>query len=212
MSHAGEIFENVVTGERGVIRVGTDDSTDGRLVAELFIDPGGRVAAAHTHRDVHERFTIVSGNVGLRLGRRELSAEIGRPYDVVPGTVHDSWNAGDSTAHIVVEITPGRRFEELIRTTFGLANDGLTDRRGMPGLLQLSLLATEFDDVIAFTRPPRVVQRALFGALAPVARRRGLRGTYARYRDQIPRRIEVEPWRSPMDSALDGPPAALLTT
>jgi len=46
----------------------------------------------------------------------------------------------------------------------------------MPNLLQLAVLAREFDDVIRFTRPPRLVQWALFGLLAPLARLLGYRG------------------------------------
>jgi len=44
--------------------------------------------------------------------------------------------------------------------------------------LQLALFAQEFSDVIEFRSPPPAVQRLLFGALAPIARRRGYRATY----------------------------------
>ncbi len=46
--------------------------------------------------------------------------------------------------------------------------------------LQLALFATEFSDVIAFRKPPAAVQRVVFSALAPIARRRGYRATYPR--------------------------------
>lgn len=52
--------------------------------------------------------------------------------------------------------------------------DGLPDRTPM----QLALCAREFGDVIVFRSPPLVVQRAIFGAIAPIARRRGYRATY----------------------------------
>jgi hypothetical protein len=48
-------------------------------------------------------------------------------------------------------------------------------------MLQVSLLAREYDDVISFTSPPRIVQRLLFGALAPVARLLGYRASYPQY-------------------------------
>jgi hypothetical protein len=48
----------------------------------------------------------------------------------------------------------------------------------MPNLLQLALVAREFSDVIVFRSPPLVVQRALFGVLAPIARWCGYRATY----------------------------------
>jgi hypothetical protein len=40
----------------------------------------------------------------------------------------------------------------------------------MPDPLQLALFAQEFSDVIVFRFPPPAVQRAIFGALAPIAR------------------------------------------
>jgi hypothetical protein len=53
----------------------------------------------------------------------------------------------------------------------------------MPGLLQLVAISGEFSDVFVLRRPPHVVQRAVRAALAPMARRRGYRGTYPRYEE-----------------------------
>jgi hypothetical protein len=76
-----------------------------------------------------------------------------------------------------VEVTPGERFGHMIETLYGLARLGHTDSKGMPNLLQRALVAPEFSDVIIFRSPPLVVQRALFGALAPIAQWRGYRAT-----------------------------------
>jgi hypothetical protein len=43
MSKAGDIIENPVTGERGVARIGTEESGGELLVADLYIRPGGAV-------------------------------------------------------------------------------------------------------------------------------------------------------------------------
>ncbi len=59
-----------------------------------------------------------------------------------------------------------------------LARLGHPDRKGMPNPLQLALSAREFSDIIVFRSPPRAVQHAMFGALAPIARWRGYRATY----------------------------------
>jgi hypothetical protein len=104
---------------------------------------------------------------------------------------HDWWNAGAEEALVRVEIRPGRRFEEMARNLFGLAQDGKTDRQGMPTLLQAALFAQEFADVIQFTRPPALVQRLLFGVLAPWARLRGYQGSYLEYRTRPPGRRVV---------------------
>ena len=52
----------------------------------------------------------------------------------------------------------------------------------MPGLLQLAVIARDYRDVIRFTKPPAVVQAALFGPLAAIGRARGLRSAYPHHR------------------------------
>jgi hypothetical protein len=65
----------------------------------------------------------------------------------------------------------------MIETLFGLAREGHVNAKGMPNLLQLALTAQEFSDVVVFRKPPPVLQRVVFGALGPIARRRGYRPT-----------------------------------
>jgi hypothetical protein len=64
--------------------------------------------------------------------------------------IHDWRNLGSEEAKVALEIEPAARFEEMIHNFFGLAQDGKTSARGMPRLLQLVLLAREFDDVVQF--------------------------------------------------------------
>lgn len=182
MSRAGDVLENPVTGERAVVRVGTEETNGELLIVDLFVAPGGAVSGEHLHPALTERFTVLSGEVGFSVdGRREV-AGAGRELVITPYTAHDWWNAGDDTAHVRVEVRPAARFEEAILTSFGLARDGKTNAKGMPNPLQLALLAREFDDVLRFTKPPRWVQKPLFAALAPLAKLLGYRGSYPAYR------------------------------
>jgi quercetin dioxygenase-like cupin family protein len=195
MSRAGDVAENPATGERVVVRVGTEDSGGALLVAELFVRPGGAVAGEHVHPRIDEWFKVLDGRVGFRLDGRESVAPVGERLHVPPGTAHDWWNAGDREARVIVEVSPAARFEEAVLNTFGLARDGKTNPKGMPNLLQVALFAREFEDVLYFTRPPRPVQRVLFAVLAPVVRLLGYRGSYPEYTSQSPsERVEVEPW------------------
>jgi quercetin dioxygenase-like cupin family protein len=197
MSRAGDVGENPITGERAVVRVGTEETGGELLVADVYVRPGGAVAGEHVHPVIEESFTVVSGRVGFRLDGRESIVEPGERLRVPAGVAHDWWNAGEEEARVVVAVSPAARFEEAIANTFGLAQDGKTDAKGMPNLLQLALLAREFEDVLYFTSPPRAVQRLLFGALAPIARLLGYRGSYPEYLERGPsERIEVEPWTS----------------
>jgi mannose-6-phosphate isomerase-like protein (cupin superfamily) len=174
----GEVFENPVTRERAVLVEAPWSNDEARAVADMTALPGARVAGEHLHPALHESFTVREGELTvLRDGRRSVIRP-GERVDIEPGVWHDWWNEGDVDALVRVEVTPGDRFAHLIETLFGLAREGHVNTRGMPHPLQLALIATEFDDVIVFRRPPAAIQRALFAALVPIARRRGYRATY----------------------------------
>jgi hypothetical protein len=49
----------------------------------------------------------------------------------------------------------------MISTLFGLASDGKTNAKGMLILFQTAVIAWEFDDVVRFVKPPRIVQRVV---------------------------------------------------
>lgn len=196
MSRAGDVYENPVTGERAVVRVGTEESGGEPAIADLYVSPGGAVAGEHVHPGIEEVFTVAGGSVGFRLDGREDVAGPGRRVVVPPGVVHYWWNAGDEEAHVVVELRGEERllegFVTMLSNLFGMARDGKTDAKGRPNLLQAALLAREFDDVIRFVEPPRAVQKILFGILAPVARLLGYRAVYPGYGPSG--FVEVEPW------------------
>lgn len=199
MSKAGDVIENPVTGERVVVRVGTEDSGGDLLVVNGYVKPGGAVTGEHVHPAIDEDFMVVRGRVGFRIDGRESIAEPGERLHVPAGTAHDWWNAGEEEAHVRVEIRPGARFEEMAINLFGLAQDGKTNSKGMPNLLQAAAFAREFSDVLYFTKPPLWVQRLLFGALARIARALGYRGSYPEYLERGPsERVEVDPWTSPV--------------
>ena len=94
MSRAGEVYENPVTGERVVVRRGTEESGGEHLVVDLYVASGGAVAGEHVHQDIEEVFTVARGTVGFRLDGREDVAGPTRRLVVPPGVVHDWWNAG----------------------------------------------------------------------------------------------------------------------
>jgi quercetin dioxygenase-like cupin family protein len=174
----GEVWENPVTRERATILERPWDNVAGRATAELTALVGARVMGEHRHPALVERFSVLEGALTVKRDGRIGILHQGETAVIEPGIWHDWWNAGDRDARVRVEITPGERFVHMIETFFGLARLGHTDVRGMPNPLQLALSAREFSDVVVFRRPPMAVQRALFGALAPVARWRGYRATY----------------------------------
>jgi mannose-6-phosphate isomerase-like protein (cupin superfamily) len=174
----GEVLENPVTRERAVVVDLPWRNDEGRLVADLTALPGARVVGEHRHPAQHERFSVREGELTMVLDGRRSVVRAGEHADIPPGVWHDWWNEGAVDAVARVEVTPGERFALMIETLFGLAREGHVGKRGMPDPLQLALIATEFADVMVLRRPPAAVQRVLFAALVPIARRRGYRATY----------------------------------
>ena len=178
---AGEVYENKVQGDRIVVREGGEDTGGERLVADLYIRPGGAVAAKHVHAYISESFEVLSGSVRFHVDGSEEVLQPGQQVEVLPGVVHDWWNVGDDEAHVRAEIRPAQRFELMIQNVYGLANDGKTNARGVPKLLPLALFAREFRREIELVRPPRIIQRILFALLSPLARARGYRAIDPKY-------------------------------
>jgi mannose-6-phosphate isomerase-like protein (cupin superfamily) len=181
-SRAGSRAENPVTGERAVVRQGSEDTDRDRAVVDLYVAPGGAVTGEHVHPVTEKSFTVVRGRVGFRIAGREKTPELNQRQTVPPRVVHDWWNAGDEEAHVIVEYNHGAfRFEDMIGNLFGLARDGKTNPKGIPNPLQGALFACEFRDVIYFTSPPIAVQRLLYPVLAIIGRALGYKGSYPRY-------------------------------
>jgi quercetin dioxygenase-like cupin family protein len=175
----GEVWENPVTGERTTILELPYKNHEGRATAELTALVGAQVIGEHRHPALVERFSVLGGELTVKLAGLTTVLREGKTAVVEPGVWHDWWNASDRhDARVRVEVTPGERFAHMIETAFGLARLGHTNSKGMPHPLQLALFAREFSDVIEFRSPPPAVQRALFAALTPIARWCGYRATY----------------------------------
>ncbi|MET0306674.1 MAG: cupin domain-containing protein [Solirubrobacterales bacterium] len=177
----GDSIENPVTGERGTLLEGPWEGDDPSLLVDLHVQPGGAVVGEHVHHHLDERFKVKAGQIGFRLDGEESVVGPGHSVEIPRGSWHDWWNAGEVEAIAEVYVSDGTRFMLMIENLFGLARDGYTNEKGLPGPLQLTMFATEFRDVLVLKRPPAIVQRLLFGALRPIAVRRGYRGTYPQY-------------------------------
>jgi quercetin dioxygenase-like cupin family protein len=178
MVHAGDSIENPVTGERIVFRETSRETGGEAVVIETYVRPGGFVAAAHVHPEQEERFQVLRGSVGFRVGRKKVVAGPGERMTVPAGTPHRFWNAGDETAHFVCEIRPALQFESLIETMYGLAADGKTNAKGMPSPLRLAVIAQAHFDTVRLPFPPAPLQRLGLVLGAPLGRVLGYGPSY----------------------------------
>ena len=178
MIRAGDVIENPVTGERIVFHKTSRETGGQAVVIETFVQPDGFVAAAHVHPNQEERFEVLGGSVGFRVGREKIVGGPGHRLTVPAGTPHKFWNAGEDVAHFVCEIRPALQFESLIETMFGLANDGKTNRKGMPNPVHLAVIANAHFDVVRLPFPPAWMQKAGLALGAPLGRLLGYEPTY----------------------------------
>jgi quercetin dioxygenase-like cupin family protein len=178
MIRSGDTLHNPVTGE--VIRfVEAAADTGGEYVlVEVVVEPKGFVAAAHVHPYQTETFEILEGEVTFRAGKETIVAKAGDSVRVDPGTPHKFWNDGDTDARFRTEIRPALQFEALIETMFGLANDGKTNRKGLPNPLRLAVIANAHFDVVRLPFPPAWMQKLGLMLGAPLGRLVGYKPAY----------------------------------
>jgi quercetin dioxygenase-like cupin family protein len=148
------------------------------VLVEVVVEPRGAVAAAHVHPYQTESFEILEGEVGFKVDGKTILARAGETLSVEPGTAHKFWNAGDTDARFRTEVRPALEFESLIETMFALANDGKTNRKGLPSPLRLAVIAKAHFDVVRLPFPPAWVQRLGLAMGAPLGRMLGFRPTY----------------------------------
>jgi quercetin dioxygenase-like cupin family protein len=171
MYEIGTVLHNPVTGEYARLV----EHEDHHVVGELIALPGGAVAGPHRHPGQDEHFEVLSGLLGYRRGDERGELRPGESLTVPAGVVHDWWNAGGGNLRARVTVTPPGRFMDMIGAVWGLAVLDRVNAKGMPGPLDVALLAEAFGREIVFERPPAWVQRALVRTVAPLARARGRR-------------------------------------
>jgi hypothetical protein len=84
-----------------------------------------------------------------------------------------------------VQVVPALDMEELFETTVELAEEGKTNRKGMPKPLHLALFVERFRREVRAPFPPAPIVRLLMAPLRFIARKRGYA---ARYEGQTPKR------------------------
>jgi mannose-6-phosphate isomerase-like protein (cupin superfamily) len=179
MARTGDNIEHPVTGERIEFLTTAEDTGGESLRMELLVEPRGFAAAEHVHPRQDEHFKILSGTIRYRVDGVEREAGAGDELVVPKGVTHVWENGGDEDLRMILEFRPALRSEEFFESYFALGQDGKTNpKTGLPNPVRMAVLLHEFRNEIHLARPPLLVQRIAFGALALVGR---LLGYEARY-------------------------------
>ena len=173
MTTPGQTITNPVTRETITFRK-TAAQTGGEYVEiDLLLEAGGQVPGTHIHPLQEERFEVLQGRMKFRYGFRKIVAEAGETVVVPAGVVHNFANASkDEDARVRVTVTPALKMEELFATTVRLAEEGRTNRKGMPKPVELAMFVERFRDEVEAPFPPPSVVRFLLAPLRRIGERR----------------------------------------
>ena len=181
MAVPNKIIRNPKTGQ-DIRFIQTAGTTNGLLLEmESTYAPLSKEPPAHYHPAQVEDFTIITGELTVRIDGQVRVLRPGDWLHVPAGQVHAMWNSGQVTTVTNWKVRPALSTEHLLETIFGLTADGKTDKKGNPSLLQLSLTAGSFSNVFRLTKPPFLLQKIIFAFLAPVARMLGMKPLYEKY-------------------------------
>jgi quercetin dioxygenase-like cupin family protein len=138
------IFENPVIGDK-VRFIKTSEETNGEytLVEVELAAKGGNTL--HTHADFTETFRPVDGPLTVRLGKELKVLQPGDAATVPLHLPHYFQNPTDRPVKFMVELRPGHTgFENALKIAYGLAKDGLTNKKSIPNnFLHLAVLVNE---------------------------------------------------------------------
>lgn len=182
MAQVGTTIENPVTGEV-ITWIETAASSNGTVLSfDLALKPDAELAAEHRHVEQTEDFQVQSGRIGISIGGQERELGPGEKASVPTGVAHRWWPVGDDRAVIRVDLRPALRTEVFFETFFGLARDGKTNAKGMPGLPQIAVAYSELGaSCPQLIRPPVAVQRLVLTPLGPIGKLMGRRAAYPAY-------------------------------
>lgn len=178
LARAGDVIELPQLGERFIFHRTSAETGGAALEVEQVFDPGklrGIATWSHVHPRQSERHKVLSGNLGMRVGRRKLKLGPGEEVEVPPGTSHRLFAVDDGEVRVLLDVQPALQTETAFEALGRLAKEGKVNRFGAPHPLQFAVLADKYGDENRLAFPPIPVQAAIVRMFAALGRRRGYR-------------------------------------
>jgi quercetin dioxygenase-like cupin family protein len=183
MAYRGKEIQNPVTKQR-IRFLQTGKDTGGRLLEmKASFEADSPEPALHYHPFQEEDFTVLEGELTVKLPGETVVLKPGDSLHIAAGIDHAMWNGTSKTTVVNWQVRPAMNSEHLFETAAGLAKDGKVNKKGMPGILQVALMANKYSKVFRLSKPSFAVQRILFAVLSPFAFLVGLQADYEEYLD-----------------------------
>ncbi len=169
-----ETIFNPVTGEKLLVL----ESTPEVFRMGFSIDPHSEIAGEHIHPFQEQSVQVTAGELHCRIDGVTSVLRAGDSATIPAGARHFQSNPTDTEARAIEEYRPAGRIHNFFRVLFTLAQEGKTNRKGVPNPLIGAALVAEFKDTV---RVSSLGLRLLFGLLAPVSSLLGYRQTIRNY-------------------------------
>jgi quercetin dioxygenase-like cupin family protein len=181
MAYQNKVIINPSVGLRIKFLQTASDTKGESLEMEAAYSAGSKEPPQHYHPLQDEEFTIIKGEMTVRIDGKVSVLKQGDILHVPSNKLHSMWNNSESESVVNWKVTPALTTEYLLETLAGLAADGKTDKRGTPKFLQIALIANKYSRVLRLSKPPYVIQRILFSILTPFAYIAGYKAVYKKY-------------------------------
>lgn len=183
MAYKGKIINNKKTGQE-ITFIQTSDDTGGELLEmESLFQPHSVEPVPHYHPFQEEFFTVLEGEITVRTNGQLKVLKQGDKLRIKKDQVHSMWNHSAQKAKLNWKVMPASDTEYFLENGIGIANKKKTNKKGMPPLLQIALLAKRFAHVYRVARPSFLVQKILFTILSPLSHLAGYRSCYKEFVD-----------------------------
>ncbi|MDF2379994.1 cupin domain-containing protein [Nostoc ellipsosporum NOK] len=121
----------------------------GYLYTEIDVDlqPGGGTPP-HTHKTYSEIFRVLHGELTIYAGGEKYVLHPGSEIEAKAGIVHRFANESKKAVRFKVLVKPGHTgFENALYILYGLAADGLTNKKGIPKNLRHLAIVNEISEM-----------------------------------------------------------------
>lgn len=162
----------------------TAKESNGQMLAMISTwEPCSAQPATHFHPVQDEVFCVLEGELTLELDGEKRKLRRGETIHISANTVHSMWNESAEKVVAHWKVFPALQTEYFLETAMGLAADGKVGKKGVPDILQVSLLAKKYRREFRLQKPAFLLQQVMFCILAPLAILRGKKAVYPQYID-----------------------------
>jgi mannose-6-phosphate isomerase-like protein (cupin superfamily) len=170
------ILRNAFNGETFIFPARQDEPAVAQFTVQL--EPGGSGggnALVHVHPVADETFTVLTGRLEIVIAGQNAMLCPGESLTIPRGRPHYFANANEGLTTATVSFSPAQSHLQFFANFATLTQDHPTwfSAKGDPHLLLIALVLHSYPDHLYLSGPPVWLQKALFAALAKVARWRG---------------------------------------